>query len=105
MPSAKASGLLASTTVPAPESSATSCIPPTFVTRKGRPAAIASTSETGNPSVKEEMTNKSARASQSPTSLRSPAKRTRDSIPDRKEHTSELQSRQYLVCRLLLENK
>src|SRR3712207_7721324 len=24
---------------------------------------------------------------------------------DRKEHTSELQSRQYLVCRLLLENK
>src|SRR3712207_7188121 len=27
-------------------------------------------------------------------------------IPDRsEEHTSELQSRQYLVCRLLLENK
>src|SRR3712207_7825457 len=25
--------------------------------------------------------------------------------PDRKEHTSELQSRQYLVCRLLLEKK
>src|SRR3712207_8985385 len=24
---------------------------------------------------------------------------------DRKEHTSELQSRQYLVCRLLLENQ
>src|SRR3712207_7664849 len=24
-------------------------------------------------------------------------------VPDRKEHTSELQSRQYLVCRLLLE--
>src|SRR5947209_12527942 len=26
-------------------------------------------------------------------------------ISDRKEHTSELQSRQYLVCRLLLEKK
>src|SRR3712207_7042846 len=26
-------------------------------------------------------------------------------IRDRKEHTSELQSRQYLVCRLLLEKK
>src|SRR3712207_8000286 len=26
-------------------------------------------------------------------------------VPDRKEHTSELQSRQYLVCRLLLEKK
>src|SRR3712207_7505781 len=25
--------------------------------------------------------------------------------PDRSEHTSELQSRQYLVCRLLLEKK
>src|SRR3712207_8398092 len=27
----------------------------------------------------------------------------RDRVIDRKEHTSELQSRQYLVCRLLLE--
>src|SRR3712207_7823312 len=26
-------------------------------------------------------------------------------LEDRKEHTSELQSRQYLVCRLLLEKK
>src|SRR3712207_8416796 len=26
-------------------------------------------------------------------------------VSDRKEHTSELQSRQYLVCRLLLEKK
>src|SRR3712207_7534458 len=26
-------------------------------------------------------------------------------LADRKEHTSELQSRQYLVCRLLLEKK
>src|SRR3712207_8904349 len=30
---------------------------------------------------------------------------TRWSRPDREEHTSELQSRQYLVCRLLLEKK
>src|SRR3712207_8007865 len=33
---------------------------------------------------------------------------TRGSLPsagDRKKHTSELQSRQYLVCRLLLEKK
>src|SRR3712207_7062924 len=29
----------------------------------------------------------------------------RDALGDRKEHTSELQSRQYLVCRLLLEKK
>src|SRR3712207_8973037 len=30
----------------------------------------------------------------------------RDDLPDRsEEHTSELQSRQYLVCRLLLEKK
>src|SRR3712207_7850962 len=28
-----------------------------------------------------------------------------DTSLDRKEHTSELQSRQYLVCRLLLEKK
>src|SRR3712207_8995129 len=32
--------------------------------------------------------------------------RRRDAAPGRsEEHTSELQSRQYLVCRLLLENK
>src|SRR3712207_8186056 len=29
----------------------------------------------------------------------------RSALEDRKEHTSELQSRQYLVCRLLLEKK
>src|SRR3712207_7160645 len=33
----------------------------------------------------------------------SPAEQSRNI--DRKEHTSELQSRQYLVCRLLLEKK
>src|SRR3712207_8660559 len=31
--------------------------------------------------------------------------RRRTPARDRKEHTSELQSRQYLVCRLLLEKK
>src|SRR3712207_8151230 len=30
---------------------------------------------------------------------------TRTSVPRSEEHTSELQSRQYLVCRLLLEKK
>src|SRR3712207_8303416 len=37
-----------------------------------------------------------------------PRARPRPGLPlrgDRKEHTSELQSRQYLVCRLLLEKK
>src|SRR3712207_8592729 len=37
---------------------------------------------------------------------RATAKSTADRHPDRsEEHTSELQSRQYLVCRLLLEKK
>src|SRR3712207_7945438 len=31
--------------------------------------------------------------------------RARDPVPRSEEHTSELQSRQYLVCRLLLEKK
>src|SRR3712207_6965690 len=38
------------------------------------------------------------RASRSPAASRPPASRS-------EEHTSELQSRQYLVCRLLLEKK
>src|SRR3712207_7924499 len=47
-------------------------------------------------------------ASSAPWSCRSrtTAKRAPStSASDRKEHTSELQSRQYLVCRLLLEKK
>src|SRR3712207_7313636 len=36
---------------------------------------------------------------------RATATRTGDSSPRSEEHTSELQSRQYLVCRLLLEKK
>src|SRR3712207_7724228 len=34
-----------------------------------------------------------------------PARRRRRTVPRSEEHTSELQSRQYLVCRLLLEKK
>src|SRR3712207_7566619 len=40
-----------------------------------------------------------------PGTARPPARLEPGSPPDRKEHTSELQSRQYLVCRLLLEKK
>src|SRR3712207_7385844 len=42
-----------------------------------------------------------ARASRSPEGSLEPA----DEQPRSEEHTSELQSRQYLVCRLLLEKK
>src|SRR3712207_6856395 len=36
-------------------------------------------------------------------SAKDPHDALRERQPDREEHTSELQSRQYLVCRLLLE--
>src|SRR3712207_9022700 len=47
------------------------------------------------------------RASTSPSSPSAPTTRTstRTRAPRSEEHTSELQSRQYLVCRLLLEKK
>src|SRR3712207_9566384 len=58
------------------------------------------------------MANKGIKGSQAGTSLRSAMTRlanpTGDSAKAMKkigEHTSELQSRQYLVCRLLLEKK
>src|SRR3712207_7321748 len=46
-------------------------------------------------------------AATSPTPTRStwPAPPRRSTPPRSEEHTSELQSRQYLVCRLLLEKK
>src|SRR3712207_7371609 len=54
----------------------------------------------------------STRRCSSPSCSRSPDQRLdlRDDVGDRErgrseEHTSELQSRQYLVCRLLLEKK
>src|SRR5476651_2745499 len=40
-----------------------------------------------------------------PGSLLHPRRRRSGSSPRSEEHTSELQSRQYLVCRLLLEKK
>src|SRR3712207_8651743 len=47
------------------------------------------------------------RSSRSPpaTSSGSPSRTPAPSRPRSEEHTSELQSRQYLVCRLLLEKK
>src|SRR3712207_8028484 len=41
----------------------------------------------------------------SPCARRGSAARRRSRPPRSEEHTSELQSRQYLVCRLLLEKK
>src|SRR3712207_8458506 len=40
-----------------------------------------------------------------PASERAERRRERGDVPRSEEHTSELQSRQYLVCRLLLEKK
>src|SRR3712207_7117665 len=40
-----------------------------------------------------------------PRSVPSPSPDARPASPRSEEHTSELQSRQYLVCRLLLEKK
>src|SRR3712207_7266730 len=46
-----------------------------------------------------------ARAASAPKRRTASATRARDSRGRSEEHTSELQSRQYLVCRLLLEKK
>src|SRR3712207_7208474 len=48
-------------------------------------------------------TSSASAGSRSPSSPRSPSGRS--NTPRSEEHTSELQSRQYLVCRLLLEKK
>src|SRR3712207_7299182 len=47
------------------------------------------------------------RPPQRPAARRDPGRRDRrgDAVARSEEHTSELQSRQYLVCRLLLEKK
>src|SRR3712207_8423758 len=47
----------------------------------------------------------SASALESTTASASPPAEANDRLPRSEEHTSELQSRQYLVCRLLLEKK
>src|SRR3712207_6932464 len=46
-----------------------------------------------------------ARSRSAATAGRTGRARARRSCPRSEEHTSELQSRQYLVCRLLLEKK
>src|SRR5947209_12294672 len=62
--------------------------------RRGRPAALAVALADGR--------RADPRAVPAPTEGRDSA---RISPPRSEEHTSELQSRQYLVCRLLLEKK
>src|SRR3712207_7994211 len=55
-----------------------------------------------------ERANVAPQAEQQPMpSSRSPHRATVETFPEERseEHTSELQSRQYLVCRLLLEKK
>src|SRR3712207_7306668 len=47
---------------------------------------------------------RAASAPQSSSRMGSPSRRSQ-AMPRSEEHTSELQSRQYLVCRLLLEKK
>src|SRR3712207_7778261 len=47
----------------------------------------------------------SARVSQVAADVHARSNQERDSIGRSEEHTFELQSRQYLVCRLLLEKK
>src|SRR3712207_9482243 len=46
-----------------------------------------------------------ATSSSRPRCSRRPPGRRLSGVPRSEEHTSELQSRQYLVCRLLLEKK
>src|SRR3712207_6936853 len=60
-----------------------------------------------SPQASARGTCRTARRTRSPRKdLRSPPAASRaSSSPRSEEHTSELQSRQYLVCRLLLEKK
>src|SRR3989304_3901258 len=48
---------------------------------------------------------RSGRGDEVPLSLARPLPRRRPAVPRSEEHTSELQSRLHLVCRLLLEKK
>src|SRR3712207_8196410 len=61
-------------------------------------------SVSGSPSS---ATSSSCTAARSPPTAEAwaSARRSRSACPRSEEHTSELQSRQYLVCRLLLEKK
>src|SRR3712207_7147021 len=85
--------------------------PYTPLSRSLRPVANSSTSPPAErPSVAVSRTTSpscDAPAGANPNSTLAPARRSSSaSAPPRsEEHTSELQSRQYLVCRLLLEKK
>src|SRR3712207_8170058 len=66
-------------------------------TRQGRAAVVVASGRVQPPPV--------ARYSEIQAARRSRCKLTRAVSARSEEHTSELQSRPYLVCRLLLENK
>ncbi len=68
MPSGSEDG----TSVAAPDKRAISPIPPTSVTTAGSPADMASSSDTGKPSVTEDITNRSAASRNGETSACSP---------------------------------
>src|SRR3712207_7387220 len=70
--------------------------PYTTLFRSRRSTPIANARSNKRPS----SSSKTNRAARSPRSTAAAAKCSRS-----EEHTSELQSRQYLVCRLLLEKK
>src|SRR5947209_16536913 len=60
----------------------------------------------GRPGLDRETTGQGRRRTQGRQyRSRDPTARQRDARDRSEEHTSELQSRQYLVCRLLLEKK
>src|SRR3712207_7005617 len=77
--------------LPISGSAPTCCAPTTCSTTSSKRAASTSTT--------------TSTTSSSTTSTSPPAARCAPSRPRSEEHTSELQSRQYLVCRLLLEKK
>src|SRR3712207_8628045 len=66
-----------------------------------RSAATSPISTPSDPPLKAQTSSPSTASSSPTTSPPSPPSRSSRS----EEHTSELQSRQYLVCRLLLEKK
>src|SRR5947209_10957290 len=71
--------------------------PYTTLFRSGRPVAGRRPGES-SPRCSHTSRIRRARADRS-------SRRRRSRVPRSEEHTSELQSRQYLVCRLLLEKK
>src|SRR3712207_6967144 len=83
----------------APPATDTSSTPPAVPTAADRPRHVATDIPAADPR------RQPRRPARRPI-LTSPAPRTAAAAhPRSEEHTSELQSRQYLVCRLLLEKK